>query len=309
LVIDNNSSDGSVEFIKNNYPEVTVFQNKKNIGYAKANNQGVRLLHSPYVIFCNQDIVLTNNWLETIMSKAESDEYASVGSFGGKLLKLKLIEGEVVPESRTDIIDSCGLKILRNRRIVELGAGKNEAEFNQSGGSFGHSGALVLYKRKTLEDILVKTKNTPKGEYFDEDFFSYKEDVDLAWRAQLLSWKSMFISGAVAYHARSASGSENISIKEMIKNRKKQSSFARYYSYRNHLLLLLKNEFGKNLFRDFWRIKWFEMKKSLYILIFEPRNIKVWFDILRMMPNMLTKRKEVMKKAKVTPKDIANWIK
>jgi hypothetical protein len=51
------------------------------------------------------------------------------------------------------------------------------------------------------------------------------------------------------------------------------------------------------------------MKKSLYILIFEPRNIKVWFDILRMMPNMLTKRKEVMKKAKVTPKDIANWIK
>ena len=131
----------------------------------------------------------------------------------------------------------------------------------------------------------------------------------MAWRAQLLSWKSMFISGAVAYHARSASGSENISIKEMIKNRKKQSSFARYYSYRNHLLLLLKNEFGKNLFRDFWRIKWFEMKKSLYILIFEPRNIKVWFDILRMMPNMLTKRKEVMKKAKVTPKDIANWIK
>jgi len=89
LVIDNNSMDETVDFIRKNYPEVAIFQNKKNMGFAKANNQGIKLLHSPYVLLCNPDIILEPDWLEKIMTNIESGEYSNIGSFGGKLLKLK----------------------------------------------------------------------------------------------------------------------------------------------------------------------------------------------------------------------------
>ncbi|MDO8669220.1 MAG: glycosyltransferase family 2 protein [Candidatus Buchananbacteria bacterium] len=309
LVIDNNSQDETVDFIRKNYPEVTVFKNKKNLGFAKANNQGIRLLHSPCIILCNQDIVLENNWLEIIMSKVESDDYEDVGSFGGKLLKLKPSNGEIDQTSKTNTIDSCGLKINRHRRITEIGAGEDSGKFNEDREVFGCSGALVLYRRDLLEDCLIKTKNNPQGEYFDEDFISYKEDVDLAWRARILGWKSMFISSAIAYHVRSVSGSENNVLVEIIKNRKKQSSLAKYYSYRNHFLLLIKNEFTRNFFHDFWQIKWFEVKKAAYIFIFEVKNIKAWLAVLVLLPKMLAKRKEIFKKAKVDYGQMSNWLK
>ena len=308
LIIDNNSQDGLLEFLRKNYPEVTVFQNKKNLGFAKANNQGLKLLHSPYVLFCNPDIVLTSEWLEQIMRQAEDQKYNQVGSFGGKLLKLKPNSDGLDEESKTEIIDSCGLKILRNRRIVEIGAGQDSSKFNQDNEVFGHSGALVLYKRETLEDCLIKTKKNPTGEYFDEDFFAYKEDVDLAWRSRLLGWSSNFVFSAVAYHVRRAAGSENTTFGEMIKNRKQQSSLVKYYSYRNHLLLLLKNEFGRNFINDLLPIKWFEAKKAGYILIFEFKTIRAWLELLKMAPLIIAKRKEIFKKAKVSSVDMRKLI-
>lgn len=308
LVIDNNSQDGTIDFIRKNYPEVAVFQNKKNLGFAKANNQGIKLLHSPYILFCNPDIVLEPTWLEIIMQKAESSDYENVSSFGGKLLKLKPNNNDIDQESKTNIIDSCGLKITRNRKILEIGSGQDSALFNNDQEIFGCSGALAFFKREALEDCLIKTKNNPKGEYFDEDFFAYKEDVDLAWRARIFGWKSMFISQAIAYHVRSISGSENSTISEIIKNRKKQSSLARYYSYRNHLFLLVKNEFSKNFIKDFWPIKLFEFKKLVYIILFEFKNLKAWFELIKMMPRLINKRREIFKKAKIGYSAMANWI-
>lgn len=308
LIIDNNSQDGLLDYLRKNYPGVTVFQNKKNLGFAKANNQGLRLLHSPYVLFCNPDIVLTNNWLEKIMLRAEDKSYDQVGSFGGKLLKLKPNSEDLDEESKTNIIDSCGLQILRNRRIVEIGAGEDSQKFNQSREVFGHSGALVLYKRATLEDGLIRTKKNPDGEYFDEDFFAYKEDIDLAWRSRLLGWSSNLVAEAVAYHVRRSAGSEKTTFGEIIKNRKQQSSLVRYYSYRNHLFLLLKNESLRNFFRDYWRIKLLEIKKAGYMFIFEFKNLKAWLELLKMAPLMMAKRKEIFKKAKISPLDISKWI-
>ncbi|OGY43199.1 MAG: hypothetical protein A2820_00980 [Candidatus Buchananbacteria bacterium RIFCSPHIGHO2_01_FULL_40_35] len=309
LVIDNNSQDGTIDFLRQDYPEVAVFQNKKNLGFARANNQGIRLLHSPYILFCNPDIILEANWLAEVMPKAEDEANSQVGSYGGKLLKLKPIDGEIGPDSQTTIIDSGGLQILKNRKIVEIGAGEDSSKFNRDLEVFGHSGALVLYQRATLEDCLVKTKYQSQGEYFDEDFFAYKEDIDLAWRSRLLGWQSIFISQAVAYHIRSLAGSQSQGLAEMISHRKKQSSLARYYSYRNHFLLLIKNEFSQNFIRDFWLIKWFEAKKAGYMLIFEGKNIKAWLAVIRMLPLMLAKRKAIFKKVRIKSSDIARWIK
>lgn len=308
LVIDNNSQDGTVKFLKANYPEVTVFQNNKNSGFAKANNQGIKLLNSPYIVVCNPDIVLEPDWLEKIMAKVEDERYAQIGSFGGKVLKMKIIDQELNEIEKLDAVDTCGLKFFKSHRFVELGAGEPGNNFVNDQEVFGHSGSLVLYRRSALNDCLLITKEHPQGEFYDEDFFFYKEDVDLAWRLQLMGWRSILIPDAIAYHARSMSGSEKSSAWQIIKNKRGQSNFAKYHSYRNHFFVLLKNEFGANMVKFFPQIFWYELKKFFYTIVFEFTNLRAWWNAIVSLPMMLRKRKIIFKRAKVGPAYVRKWI-
>ncbi|MEK7652987.1 MAG: glycosyltransferase family 2 protein [Patescibacteria group bacterium] len=307
LAVDNNSQDNTVEFLKRNYPLVTVFQNKKNLGFARANNQGLKLLNSPYVVFCNADVILEPDWLEKIMARAADENYRRVGSFGGKLLKVKILDKELNEIEKLNVADSCGLKLYKNHQVVERGIGEPSEKFMSDELVFGQSAALALFRREALEECLIKTKSVPEGEYFDEDFFFYKEDVDLSWRLQLMGWGSLFVAGAVAYHFRSF-GATAGGFKMVFKNRRKQSRFARYYSHRNHLLVLIKNEFFGNLLKYFFPICWYELKKKIYLLFFEPYNLKSFFSVISLLPRMITKRKVIFKKAKIKAVDIRKWI-
>lgn len=308
LVIDNASQDGTVKFIRNNYPQVAVFENNKNHAFAKANNQGFRLLKSEYVLMCNQDVVLERDWLEKIMKEVENSKYASFGSFGGKLLKLKLINAEIGELEKTNFIDSCGLKLLKNHRVVEIGSGEESSFCNVRGEVFGHSGALVMYRRQALEDVMIKDRFHINGDYLDSNFIFYKEDIDLAWRLQLAGWRSLFVADAVAYHIRTFSGSEKIGFRKIIANRLKQSRLARYYSYRNHLMLILENEFFFNLIYYFPYIFWYELRKIIFIVLIEPSNLKALLEIIILWPQIKKKRDQTMSRAKVTSQYIRNWI-
>ncbi len=299
LVVDNNSHDTTVKFLKANYPHVAVFQNNKNFGFAKANNQAIKLLSSPYVLLCNPDIVLEPDWLAKIMAEVEDEKNAQFGSFGGKVLRLKMVNDELNEVMKTNVIDSCGLECGRNRRFKEIGAGLTAEEFDERKEVFGHSGALVLFKREALEECLIEVGKNGV-EYFDEDFFCYKEDIDLDWRLQLLGWKSLFLPSAIAYHVRSMGGSEKKHWYEILKNRQKQSPASRYYSYRNHFLLLLKNETSKDFWHNFWPILWQEIKKFFYVLFLEPKNFKALIEVIKLLPKTLKKRKIIRARQKVS---------
>ncbi|MFA6422676.1 MAG: glycosyltransferase family 2 protein [Candidatus Buchananbacteria bacterium] len=307
LVIDNGSQDGTLQFLKNDYPDVTVFQNHKNLGFAKANNQGIRLLNSPYMLLCNSDIFMESDWLEKAMALAESEKYSQYGSFGGKLIKMKLT-GELREIEKTNVIDSCGLKILKNRQVVEIGAGEDSSGYNDRIDVFGQSAALALYRREALNNCAIKIGNQDEEEYFDEDFFSYKEDVDLAWRMNLFGWKSIYDPSLVAYHARSASGSEKTSMMDIIKNKGKQSELAKFYSYRNHFLLLKKNEFKKNFMKDFWTIFPYEMKKFFYFLLFDFKNLKAIGEVFKLGSKMKKKGDLIKNNSKASSEMINKWI-
>ncbi len=308
LVIDNNSQDGTVDFLRRNYPEVTVFQNKKNLGFAKANNQGIKLFNSSFVVVCNPDIVMAETWLEKIMAQAEKKQYEECGSFGGTLLKLRAINSDLGEFEQTSAIDSRGLVIFKSHRIAEIGAGQKDDKIGDSE-VFGHSGALVMYRRSALEDCLYRSKRNPTGEYFDEDFFFYKEDADLAWRLRLAGFKSLFVAGARAYHIRSLAENNAKTTGEIVKNRRQQSALARRHSYRNHLFVLIKNESWKNLLRYFPFIFFYELKKIIYILIFEWTTLPAIGDFFRLLPRMLKKRRNNLKQARVSPQEIRKWIK
>ena len=309
LIVDNNSQDGTAEFIRNNYPLVNLIKNNKNLFFAKANNQGLRLVKSEFVALCNQDIILEPTWLEAMMYAASDEKYSGYGSFGGRLLKLKALNLEVGDFQKTDRIDSCGLLVLKNHRVVELGAGDSRDEFLQRQEVFGQSGALALFRRQALEEAILKNDDHPNGDYFDSDFVFYKEDVDLAWRLQLSGWSSLLVPEAVAYHLRTLSGSEEDNLGRIIKSRSKKSQLARYYSYRNHFLCLLSDEFSANLWRYLPQIFCYEISKFFYVLFFEPRNLRAIGEVLILSGRIGRKRKYIFSRAKISAKEIRQWYK
>lgn len=311
LVIDNASTDGVVDFLREEYPEVTVLRNFNNTGFAPAHNQGIKYamsnwrnepLAERYVLVTNPDIIFTPKFLETLVARA--DAAPSTASFGGKLLRvMRQGEGELIETVRTDVIDSTGLRIMRNRRSVDRGQGEHDTgQYDRDTDIFGVSGALVLYRASSLDAVRVGE------EYFDHDFFAYKEDTDLAWRFQLQGLGSLFVPEAVAYHFRRAGGKEKAGPFEMLRNRKTKSPFINYLSQRNHPLMLVKNEHFTNLLLHAPWIVPYELAKFFSILILEPRTLRAVKDFWKYLPRMLEKRRTVMAKCRVSASQMRKWF-
>ena len=299
LFIDNASTDGSVEFIKQNYPDIKVIVNKKNLGYAKAHNQGIKRSKGEYILCLNPDVILDKDYIKNALAVFETKN--KVGAVTGKLLMWDLTKNK-----ETDIIDSAGFRIFRSHRVIDRGQGdKDLGQYNREEEIFGVSGAAPIYSRKVLEDI--ETAGTGSYKYFDEDFFSYKEDIDLSWRLRLRGWKCFYTPKALAWHARRAKGV--MSDLEVARAREKKSEKINYYSYKNHLTLLLKNETLSNLVRYFPWIFWYELKKFGYILVFEPKTLGALFKFFVQFPLTLRKRKAIMERKVVKAEEIKKWIK
>jgi GT2 family glycosyltransferase len=125
------------------------------------------------------------------LAAGEANPY--IGTVCGKLLRWK--PGQE-PE-RTQVIDSTGIYFLRNLRHLDRGEGEiNSGQYDRPEYVMGATGAAALYRRKMVEDVSVE------GEYFDEDFFAYREDADVAWRVQLLGWSCLYTPAAVAWDVR-----------------------------------------------------------------------------------------------------------
>lgn len=304
LFIDNDSQDGSLEFVRENYPRIGVIQNKQNLGYAKAHNQGIRDSKGEYILCLNPDVILDKDYIKNALAVFESKN--RVGAVTGKLLRWDLTKNK-----KADIIDNVGLMLFKNHRIIDRGQGeKDRGQYDRNEEVFGVSGAAPMYLRKALEDVKseFRIQNSEfRSEYFDENFFSYKEDIDLSWRLRLRGWKCFYTPKALGWHARRARGAQGDL--EVAKGRKEKSEEINYCSYKNHLIVLLKNETLSNLARYFSWIFWYELKKFSYILFFEPKTLRALFKFFVQFPLTLRKRKTIMARRIVSDKEIRKWIK
>ena len=186
IVIDNGSSDGSTEMINSDYPEVKLIENKENLFFCKANNQGIKEAKGEFILCLNSDSVLDKDYLKEALGSFDLDE--KIGMVSGKILRM---------DKKT--IDSTGLFVGRNRKPVERGYGKlDKGQYEKPEYVFGVSGSCMLMKKIMLGHI--KDENW----YFDETFEIYYEDLDLCWRAQKKGWKAYYNSKAIAYHERGA---------------------------------------------------------------------------------------------------------
>jgi len=309
LVIDNNSQDKTAEKVKEVIEKSGVdikwrlVENDENLGYAKGHNLGIKESRGDLVALVNQDIILAEDFFENIVEDfCQNDR---VGSVQGKLWRLKVDNDNL---SKTNIVDTVGLVILKNRRIIAEGQGQQDkGQFNQAKEIFGVDGALPVYRRTALEESAIIIGS--KSEYFDEDFFMYKEDVDLAWRLRLYGWKAWFEPKAAAWHARTAGDSAQTGYIGIIKERLKINRFGKYHSFKNQRLMQLKNEQAGLLF---WHLPWFipkEFSAWLYVLIFEHYIWKSIKELLRLAPLAWQKRKIIMAKKKISNKEMRSWFK
>lgn len=183
IFVDNASSDGSVEFVCRNYPEVKVIVSRTNLGYGGGNNLGIQEASGGHIVLLNNDTKADPRWLEFLVATAESDPEA--GMCASKIMNY------YEPET----IDNTGLIMYRDG--VARGRGRLEKDTGQYDAVeevFFPSGCAGLYRREMLDQIGA----------LDEDFFLYVDDVDIGLRGRLAGWRCLYAPSAVVYHKYSA---------------------------------------------------------------------------------------------------------
>ena len=299
LVIDNASKDKSVEKVRETkikFP-LRIIENKENVGFAAGHNQGIKESRGEYVFCLNQDVALENDFIEKIVEEMEKDE--KIGAIQGKLYKI-----DDINNLKREIIDTTGLLIFKNRRVVNRGQGETErGKYNNPEEIFGADGAAPVYRRKALEEAKIN------NEYFDESFFCYKEDIDLSWRLRILGWKIFYEPKAVGYHLRGAGEGAVIKPKQIIEQRKKISPFAKFHSFKNQRLMQIKNEFPGLFFGNIFSILIKETGAWLYVFVFERYTWKAISELIKRIPDTFAKRKTIMVNKKCGNREMKKWFK
>jgi GT2 family glycosyltransferase len=213
IVVDNASSDGSCALIEEGYPEVRLLRLDENLGFSGGCNAGIRAARAEIICLINTDAEADEGWLEALVDGLE--RHPEAGSAAAKML---LHDRRNVINSAGDFYGVDG--IPGNRGVWQ----EDDGSFDQEEWVFGACGGAVAYRREMLEQI---------GD-FDESFFMYCEDVDLAWRAQLAGWRCIYVPTARVYHRLSATGGGTLSS---------------YYTGRNTLYVIAKNMPGALLRR------------------------------------------------------------
>jgi GT2 family glycosyltransferase len=302
IIIDNNSSDKTLKYIEQTLGEdkYLLLKQKENLGFATGNNIGIKYSNGKYICLLNPDVILEKDYINNAVEFFKNND--KVGSVSGKIFKYRFRTNKI---EKTNIIDTKGLELRKNHQVVEIDANKKDIIFKKNKIEiFGVSAAAGIYRRDALEDIKeVSLKNN----YFDDTFFIYKEDVDLAFRLRHAGWKSYYLGDAVAYHDRWETGSSKKIIK-IFKKRKEKKSIVNYYSYRNHLLMILKNQYLSNIIWYSPFIVWYEFKKIIYFILFEQKTLLGLFSFIKLIPLTLRKRNAILSKSKLKPSDLRRWF-
>ncbi len=309
LIIDNASNDKTAEQVKKILDDLPatikwrLIVNEKNLGFAAGHNLSIKESSGELIVLVNQDIILDENFLENILGVFEQDK--SLSSAQGKLLRLKVNEDKL---EKSKMVDNAGLVILKNRRIIARGQGQEDSgQLDKQKEIFGVDGALPIYRREALEDIKINLGG--KSEYFDEDFFAYKEDVDLAWRLRLYGWQAIYEPKALAWHARTAGDSAKTSYIGIIKERLKINQFGKYHAFKNQRLMQIKNEqVSLLLCHALWFIPK-EIGAWFYVLVFEHYAWKSIRELFRLAPRARQKRKIIMAHKKIKDEEMKRWFK
>jgi GT2 family glycosyltransferase len=224
-VVDNQSSDSSVELLESNYSgSVKCVLLDKNYGFCGGYNRAVEQIDAEYYVFLNSDIEVTNSWIKPLLSLMEA--HKNIAACQPKLLDFNKKDYFEYAGAAGGFIDMLGYPFCRGRIFQSME--KDYGQYNEIASVFWISGACMMIRSKVFRDL--------GG--FDNDFFAHMEEIDLCWRIKRSGLKVYYNPESMVYHV--GGGTLNQS-----------NPFKTYLNFRNSLITLIKNEHGKSLF---WKV-------------------------------------------------------
>ncbi|MCF2681464.1 glycosyltransferase family 2 protein [Faecalicatena contorta] len=207
LIVDNASTDGSIEYMKEHYPDIEVIALDKNYGFSKAVNVGIRHSDTPYVILLNNDTTVDPHYVEEMVRAIE------------KSPKIFSVSSKMIQMYHPDLIDSAGDLYTLVGWGVCRGNGRPISNYTEADEIFTACAGAAIYRRKVFSRI----------GYFDENHFAYLEDIDIGYRAKIYGYRNMYCPTALVYHVGSGTSGS------------KYNSFKVKLSARNNIYLNYKN--------------------------------------------------------------------
>jgi GT2 family glycosyltransferase len=268
ILVDNGSEDRSVDFVRQNFPEVRVVALEQNVGFALGNIAGYEAANGDWIVLLNNDTEADAGWLEALHDAIRS--FPAAGTFACKMLFY----------DERNRIDNCGFDLTATGTSIDLGRGERDSEeWFSPRGVFGACGGAVAYRRSMLEGI----------GFFDPDYFMTFEDLDLSFRAQLAGYECVFVPKAVVYHRYRGT---------MTKYPARQV----YFSQRNIEFAYLKNMPLALILRYLPHRILHELGAAIYFTRIGAGKafFKAKLDTIRSLPRLLKKRKEIQKRRTIS---------
>ena len=287
VVVDNASSDGTAGILREFKKRIRIIGNSRNEGFAAGQNRAIAASRADWVLALNPDVLLESDFVRRLLAAAAPDP--KVGSACGKLLSIGA-GFDPLPEPR---IDSTGIYFTPQMRHFDRGWHEaDDGRYQRMEYVFGASGAAALYRREMIRDV------AERGEFFDPDFFAYREDADVAWRAQLLGWRCLYTPFAVAHHVRTV----------VPGSRRRVPAVLNMHSVKNRFLMRI-----KNCTPGLWRRYWLPMTaRDLLVvagcMVYEPTSLPAFWRLAKCLGRTLERRRSLMGRRRVSDEELAEWI-
>lgn len=265
----------------------------KNLGFGGGHNTLIHQSSAPYYLVLNPDMWLHPELVQTLMSTMQ--EKPDAGMVTGKILRWDFQQYELSQKQNpngpgafdpsglelglTDFIDTVGLGLTKAHRFYNIGEGKkDDGQYDEVKAVFGASGTCMLLNRSALNDIQFEQ------EYFDEDIFMYKEDIDLSYRLQWTGYKCYVHPEAKAYHNRS------------VATHSRKSQRVQSWSYLHEKMLLFKNWDARYSFIVRFRTGLRQWLKQVYASFFAHHLLEAEEKFQKLLPVLQAKREKIVKK-------------
>jgi GT2 family glycosyltransferase len=287
IVIDNASTDGTVDILERFEERCRIVYNSDNIGFAAAQNQAIGLSSGDWVLTLNPDVLLAPNFIQALVEAGRMDP--RIGSVCGKLLTMTSSFG--LPDK--PLVDSTGIYFTPMLRHLDRGSQEaDNGHFLNFEYVFGATAAAALYRREMIADV------AEGGEFFDPDFFVYREDADVAWRAQLLGWRCLYTPHARGYHVRNV----------LPGNRRALPPVINMHSVKNRFLMRIKNITGGVYRRNLFWITVRDVVVVSCVLLREHTSFKAFLFLARNWRRFVAKRRQIMARRRVSDDYLASWF-
>ncbi|MBV8819184.1 MAG: glycosyltransferase family 2 protein [Acidobacteriaceae bacterium] len=287
IVIDNASNDGTVDILEQFEGSCQIVYNDENIGFAAAQNQAIRMSTGAWVLTLNPDVLLLPNFIQALYDAGQIEP--KVGTVCGKLLTI--LATFDLPDK--PLVDSTGIYFTPAMRHLDRGSQEvDNGHYLNYEYVFGATAAAALYRRSMIDDIAVD------DEFFDGDFFVYREDADVAWRAQLMGWRCIYTPHARGYHVRNV----------LPGNRRALPAVINMHSVKNRFLMRIKNMTFDLYRRNFLSITGRDLVVLSCCMIREQSSLQAFWFVIKNWKRFLEKRRQIMERKRVDDDYIASWF-